>query len=57
MSVQEIRSLTEQFAAPFNKKDLRTVLSMLSDNLEVFEHVPYRFDNKQLVRRVSDDCD
>jgi uncharacterized protein (TIGR02246 family) len=47
MSVQEIQSLTEQLAASFNKKDLAAVLSMLSDDLEVFDHVPYRFDNKQ----------
>jgi uncharacterized protein (TIGR02246 family) len=47
MSVQEIESLTQQFADAFNKKDLRRALDMLSDDLEVFDHVPYRFDNKE----------
>jgi uncharacterized protein (TIGR02246 family) len=46
MSVQEIESLAQQFADAFNKKDLRKALEMLSDDLEVFDHVPYRFDNK-----------
>jgi uncharacterized protein (TIGR02246 family) len=47
MSVQEIESLAHQFAEAFNKKDLRKALEMLSDDLEVFDHVPYRFDNKE----------
>ncbi len=47
MSVQEIESLAQQFCDAFNKKDLRKALDMLSDDLEVFDHVPYRFDNKE----------
>lgn len=47
MSVQEIQSLAQQFCDAFNKKDLKTALSLLSDDLEVFDHVPYRFDNKE----------
>lgn len=46
MSVQEIQSLTQQFCDAFNKKDLQAALNLLSDDLEVFDHVPYRFDNK-----------
>jgi uncharacterized protein (TIGR02246 family) len=46
MSVQEIETLAQQFADAFNKKDLRRALDMLSEDLEVFDHVPYRFDNK-----------
>jgi len=46
MSAQEIQSLTQQFCDAFNKKDLKAALNMLSDDLEVFDHVPYRFDNK-----------
>jgi uncharacterized protein (TIGR02246 family) len=46
MSVQEIENLAQQFAAAFNKKDIKAVLDMLSEDLEVFDHVPYRFDNK-----------
>mgnify|MGYP003394522984 CR=1 FL=1 len=46
MSVQEIQSLTQQFCDAFNKNDLKAALNLLSDDLEVFDHVPYRFDNK-----------
>jgi len=48
MSVQEIQTLAQQFADAFDKKNINAVLDMLSDDLEVFDHVPYRFDNKQL---------
>ncbi|HJU10394.1 MAG TPA: SgcJ/EcaC family oxidoreductase [Candidatus Binataceae bacterium] len=47
MSVQEIESLAQQFVDAFNKKDMRKALDLLSDDLEIFDHVPYRFDNKQ----------
>jgi uncharacterized protein (TIGR02246 family) len=46
MSAQEIQTLAEQFADAFNKKDIKAVLNMFSEDLEVFDHVPYRFDNK-----------
>ena len=46
MSTQEIQTLAQQFADGFNKKNLKAVLDVLSDDLEVFDHVPYRFDNK-----------
>jgi uncharacterized protein (TIGR02246 family) len=47
MSVQAIQALTQQFCDAFNRKDLKTAVDLLSDDLEVFDHVPYRFDNKQ----------
>ncbi len=47
MSIQEIASLAQQLCDAFNKKDLKKVLDMLSEDLEVFDHVPYRFDNKE----------
>ena len=47
MSVQEIQSLAQQFCEAFNKKDLKAALDMLSDDLEVFDTVPYRFDGKE----------
>ena len=47
MSVQEIQSLAQQFCDAFNRKDLTAVLAMLSDDLEVFDTVPYRFDTKE----------
>ena len=48
MSVEEIQTLTQQFADAFDNKNIKVVLDMLSDDLEVFDHVPYRFDNKKL---------
>ena len=46
MSAQEIQILAQQFVDAFNNKNLKAALDMLSDDLEVFDHVPYRFDNK-----------
>ena len=48
MSVQEIQTLAQQFADAFTNKNLKAVLDMLSEDLEIFDHVPYRFDNKTL---------
>jgi uncharacterized protein (TIGR02246 family) len=47
MSVQEIQSLAQQFADAFDTKNIKAVLDMLSDDLEVLDHVPYRFDSKR----------
>jgi ketosteroid isomerase-like protein len=47
MSVQEIEALTNEFFDAFSRNDMGAVSRMLSDDLEVFDHVPYRFDNKQ----------
>jgi uncharacterized protein (TIGR02246 family) len=47
MSVSEIQTLAQRFADAFDKCDMKTVLEMLSDDVEVFDHVPYRFDGKQ----------
>ncbi len=47
MSAQELQTLANQFVDAFNKKDLATAANMLSNDLEVFDHVPYRFDNKE----------
>ncbi len=46
MSAQELHVLAQQFAESFNNRNLAPALEMLSDDLEVFDHVPYRFDNK-----------
>lgn len=43
----EIEALAREFFATFTRNDLQAAADMLSDNLEVFDHVPYRFDNKQ----------
>ena len=47
MSVKEIESAVQEFATAFNKLDMKAAVNMLSENLEVFDHVPYRFDNKK----------
>jgi len=55
MSTQELQTLAQQFADAFNKKNLSLVLDMLSEDVEVFDHVPYRFDNKaQFARYLSE---
>jgi uncharacterized protein (TIGR02246 family) len=46
MSVQEIQTLAQQFADAFDQKNVKAALEMLADDLEVFDHVPYRFDDK-----------
>src|SRR5258708_26658653 len=51
MSVNELQALAKQFADAFDQRDLKTVLGMLSDGLEVFGHVPYRFDGKPLFAK------
>jgi ketosteroid isomerase-like protein len=51
MSVNEIQVLAQQFADAFDNKNIQAVLDMLSDDVEVFDHVPYRFDDKKLFSR------
>src|ERR1700730_13241946 len=46
MSVNELQALTQQFADAFDQRDLKPVVEMLSEDVEVFDHVPYRFDGK-----------
>jgi ketosteroid isomerase-like protein len=46
MSVNEIQVLAQRFADAFDKMDMKTVVEMLSEDVEVFDHVPYRFDGK-----------
>ena len=47
MSVKEIESAVQELANAFNKMDMKAVVNLLSENLEVFDHVPYRFDNNK----------
>ena len=46
MSVNELQALTQQFADAFDQRDLKPIMEMLSEDVEVFDHVPYRFDGK-----------
>jgi len=51
MSVNELQALAKQFVDAFDQRDLKTFLGMLSDDLEVFDHVPYRFDGKPVFAK------
>ena len=48
MSVNELQTLTQRFADAFDQRDLTPAIEMLSEDGEVFDHVPYRFDGKKL---------
>src|ERR1700757_4656233 len=56
MSVNELQALTQQFADAFDQRDLKTFLAMLSDDVEVFDHVPYRFDGKPLFAKYLNEA-
>jgi uncharacterized protein (TIGR02246 family) len=56
MSVNEIQALANRFADAFDKKDMKAVLEMLADDVEVFDHVPYRFDSKQLFAKYLNEA-
>ena len=47
MSVQQIEAAAHAFADAFTRLDIPAAAEMLDDDLEVFDHVPYRFDNKK----------
>jgi uncharacterized protein (TIGR02246 family) len=51
MSVKELQALAQKFADAFDQRDLQSVLDMLSEDVEVFDHVPYRFDGKALFAK------
>ena len=56
MSVNELQALTQQFADAFDQLDLQAVLDMLSEDVEVFDHVPYRFDGKPLFAKYLNEA-
>src|ERR1700756_5693541 len=56
MSVKELQALTQKFADAFDQRDLKTFLGMLSDDVEVFDHVPYRFDGKPLFAKYLNEA-
>src|SRR6201989_3017568 len=56
MSVNEIQALTQKFADAFDQRDLQPVIEMLSEEVEVFDHVPYRFDGKPLFANELHDA-
>jgi uncharacterized protein (TIGR02246 family) len=56
MSVNEIQALAQRFADAFDKMDMKTVVEMLSEDVEVFDHVPYRFDGKQPLAKYLNEA-
>src|ERR1700757_255334 len=51
MSMKELQALTQKFADAFDQRDLKPAIEMLSEDVEVFEYVPYRFDGKQMFAK------
>jgi ketosteroid isomerase-like protein len=48
MSAQEeIKRAAEQIIAAASKGDFGPFITALDDDVEIFDHVPYRFDNKE----------
>ena len=56
MSVNELQTLAQQFADAFSQRDLQPILDMLSEDVEVFDHVPYRFDGKPLFAKYLNEA-
>ena len=46
MSTREIEAAARGFFDAFAKLDVQGAIDMLSEDLEVIDHVPYRFDSK-----------
>ena len=46
-AVDEIRRATEQIMGAAAKGDFGPFVTALDDEVEIFDHVPYRFDNKE----------
>ena len=56
MSVNEIQALAQRFADAFDRRDMKGVLDMLAEDVEVFDHVPYRFDGKPLFAKYLNEA-
>jgi hypothetical protein len=53
MSVNEIQALAQKFADAFDRRDIKTVLDMLSDDVEVFDTVPAARRSRDRGRRLE----
>ena len=51
MCVKELQALAQRFADAFDQRDVQPILDMLSEDVEVFDHVPNRFDGKALFAK------
>ena len=48
--MNELQALAQQFADGFALRDLKPVIEMLSEDVEVFDHLPYRLKENPNVR-------
>jgi len=46
-ALEEIKRATEQIIAAAAKGDFAAFVTALDDDVEIFDHVPYRFDDKE----------
>jgi hypothetical protein len=53
MGAQQMEAAAHAFADAFNRLDIPAAVELLDEDLEVFDHVPYRFDNKKTVCEFS----
>ena len=57
MSVNEIQGpWRKNLPTLSDRRDIKTVLDMLSDDVEVFDTVPYRFDGKPLFAKFLNEA-
>jgi ketosteroid isomerase-like protein len=56
MSVKELQAQTQKFADAFDQRDVQPILDMLSEDVEAFDHVPYRFDGKSLFAKYLNEA-
>ena len=47
MSVREIEAAVHLLYGSLSKLDVESAMALFADDLEVFDHVPFRFDNKK----------
>jgi ketosteroid isomerase-like protein len=45
-ALEDVRRITERIAAASMKGDFAPFIAALDDDLEVFDHIPYRFERK-----------
>src|ERR1700752_1568785 len=55
MSVKELQALTQKFADAFDQRDVQPILDMLSEDVELFDHVPYRLESKALFAKYQNE--
>jgi ketosteroid isomerase-like protein len=52
----KFRPWRKKFADAFDRRDIKTVIDMLSVDVEVFDTVPYRFDGRPLFAKFLNEA-